>query len=85
MSSITVRNLDESVKTGLKIRAARHGWSMEQEVRYILQNTLAAETGGAGSMSFAQRVNQRFKGLGLDELPLPVRQIARDVPHFDSP
>jgi antitoxin FitA len=83
MSSITVRNLDESVKTGLKIRAARHGWSMEQEVRQILQNTLAADTGGVVSVSFAERVNQRFKGLELDELPLPVRQASRDLPNFD--
>jgi plasmid stability protein len=85
MSSITVRNLDERVKAGLKIRAARHGWSMEQEVRQILQNSLAAEAGDADGLSFAQKVNQRFKGLGLDELPLPVRQAVRDVPSFDRP
>ncbi|MBA4263396.1 MAG: pantothenate metabolism flavoprotein, partial [Comamonadaceae bacterium] len=41
MSSLTVRNLDESIKAGLRLRAARHGWSMEQEVRHILQQTLA--------------------------------------------
>lgn len=83
MSSITVRNLDARVKAGLKIRPARHGWSMEQEVRQILQNTLAADAGGADSLSFDQRVNQRFKGLGSDELPLPVRQAYRDVPSLD--
>lgn len=31
MGSITVRNLDEHVKSGLRLRAARSGHSMEQE------------------------------------------------------
>ena len=43
MSSLTVRNLDEAVKNSLRQRAARHGWSMEQEVRQILQQTVAPE------------------------------------------
>ena len=43
MSSLTVRNLDESVKNRLRVRAARHGRSMEEEVRQILQNIVAPE------------------------------------------
>lgn len=42
MSSITIRNLDDKLKASLRLRAARHGLSMEQEVRNILQSTLAA-------------------------------------------
>ena len=41
MSSITIRNLDENLKASLRMRAARHGVSMEQEMRNILQSTLA--------------------------------------------
>lgn len=86
MSSITVRNLDESIKAGLRLRAARHGWSMEQEVRNILQNTLAADTGGiANGLEFALRINQRFKGLRADDIALPDRQPVRAVPDFGSP
>ena len=33
MISITVQNLDKAVKNSLRLRAARHGWSSEQEVR----------------------------------------------------
>ena len=33
MASITVRNLDDSLKRRLRIRAAENGRSMEQEVR----------------------------------------------------
>lgn len=82
MSSITVRNLDDKLKASLRLRAARHGVSMEQEVRNILQSTLEAESEAASGVSFAQRVNQRFKGLAADELTLPARQTARVAPDF---
>ena len=81
MSSITIRNLDESIKSSLRVRAARHGWSMEQEVRQILQQILAPEF--AGKISFAERVNRRFAGLEADSLPIAPRQIARTPPEFD--
>ena len=75
MSSITVRNLDESVKTGLRLRAARHGCSVEQEVRQILRQAVAPEQSDA--ISFAERVNRRFVGLEADDLPIPPRRPAR--------
>ena len=40
MSSITIRNLDPAIKERLRIRAARHGHSMEAEASSILQSTL---------------------------------------------
>ncbi|MBK5205971.1 MAG: pantothenate metabolism flavoprotein [Polaromonas sp.] len=83
MSSLTVRNLDESVKNSLRVRAARHGWSMEEEVRQILQKIVAPEQ--AGQVSFAERVNSRFAGLQVDSLPIPARQIARTPPVIDTP
>ena len=83
MSSITVRNLDESVKNSLRVRAARHGWSMEQEVRQILQQTVAPEQ--AGQLSFAERVNRRFAGLKVESLPIPLRQTARTPPELGIP
>ena len=36
MASITIRNLDDDVKTRLRKRAAGHGRSMEEEARLIL-------------------------------------------------
>jgi plasmid stability protein len=83
MTSITVRNLDESVKKGLRIRAARHGWSMEQEVRQILQQIVASEQ--ATQISFAERVNHRFAGLKADELAIAPRKISRTLPEFVKP
>ena len=83
MGSITVRNLDEAVKNSLRLRAARHGWSMEQEVRLILQQTVAPDQ--VQAISFAERINSRFAGLDAESLPIAARQIARTLPEFDKP
>jgi plasmid stability protein len=83
MSSITIRNLDDKLKASLRLRAARHGLSMEQEVRNILQNTLAADASPANGLEFALRISQRFKGLGAEDLPVPERLTVRPVPSFD--
>lgn len=80
MGSITVRNLDDSIKTGLRLRAARHGCSMEQEVRSILQQALTSDT--QPPQSFAELVNRRFKNLGAEDLPVPARQTGRSLPSF---
>jgi antitoxin FitA len=40
MASITIRKLDERLKSQLKDRAAEHGCSMEEEARRILRDTL---------------------------------------------
>lgn len=45
--AISVRDLDEDVASRLKLRAARHGRSMEAEVRAILTDAVA----GGGEMS----------------------------------
>ena len=83
MSSITIRNLDDKLKASLRLRAARHGLSMEQEVRNILQSTLASETSPASGLEFALRINQRFKGLAGVDLPMLERLPARPVPNVD--
>src|ERR1700735_2382826 len=41
MASLTVRQLDEKLKKLLRLRAARHGRSMEDEVRVILRDAAA--------------------------------------------
>jgi phosphopantothenoylcysteine decarboxylase/phosphopantothenate--cysteine ligase len=40
MASITIRKLDEAIKTYLRLRSARNGRSVEEEVRVILRQTL---------------------------------------------
>lgn len=43
MASITIRHLDDALKVRLRVRAAEHGHSMEQEARLILRDALDSE------------------------------------------
>ena len=43
MASLSVRNLDDTLLSQLKRRAARHGRSAEAEMRDILRQTLSGE------------------------------------------
>ncbi|WP_031359511.1 FitA-like ribbon-helix-helix domain-containing protein [Caballeronia sordidicola] len=70
MATLTIRNLDEQVKALLRVEAARHGRSMEEEVRVILQNALA---GTANVTGFGSRVHQRFASLADKGLTIPDR------------
>ncbi len=40
MAQLLVRNLDDDVKAKLRVRAAEHGRSMEEEVRAILRQAV---------------------------------------------
>src|SRR5215510_10401121 len=46
MASITIRQLDDKSKRRLRLRAARHGRSMEDEARTILREAAALEDDG---------------------------------------
>ena len=45
MTTLTVRGIDEAVKDGLRVRAARNGVSMEAEVREILAAAVRSNHG----------------------------------------
>jgi plasmid stability protein len=70
MAALTIRDLDDELKARLRLRAARHGRSMEAEVRAILQETLARSEPLAG---LGTRIHQRFADIGGAELELPDR------------
>lgn len=82
MSSITIRRLDPDLKERLRIRAARHGHSMEAEVRQILQTTLAKPEPPAGPDLY-ERIHARFAAIGGVDLELPPRDVGRPPPTFD--
>ena len=44
MATLTVRGIPDAEKEALRIRAARHGHSMEAEVRRIIREALRANT-----------------------------------------
>ncbi len=64
MAQLVVRNLEEDVKIRLKRRAARHGRSMEDEVRDILRDAVKNENRKAEGLG--TRLARRFAGRGLD-------------------
>jgi plasmid stability protein len=79
MASITIRNLDDSVKAQLRIAAATHGRSMEEEARQILRRTLMTQS-NPGQMG--SRISRRFAELGGIDLPIPERSKPRPAPGF---
>jgi plasmid stability protein len=77
MATLTIRNLDEDLKARLRVEAAAHGHSMEEEVRLILRRTLTLRKSETG---LGSRIRRRFEVLGGVELELPSRgEIPRTV------
>ncbi len=82
MANLTIRNLDPGVKERLRVRAARHGHSMEAEARQILQAALR-ETDRLPQRNLYERIRARFDPLGGVDLEVPPREPTRDPPRFD--
>lgn len=78
MASITIRKLDEQTKTRLRVRAAHHKRSMEDEARNILRATLVEDV--AAPRNLADSIRRRFEALGGVELRLPAREAMRVPP-----
>jgi plasmid stability protein len=74
MATLIIRNFDEQLKALLRVQAARHGCSMEQEARNILR--AAVQVRPTGSV-FARNITRHFADLVVDELPIPARRPAR--------
>ena len=80
MASITIRNLDDEVKTRLRVRAAGNGRSMEEEARLILGNAVGGEL---ETRDVASIIRSYFGPTNGVELDLPPRGAAREPPTFD--
>ncbi|WP_069862062.1 FitA-like ribbon-helix-helix domain-containing protein [Pseudomonas citronellolis] len=71
MASITIRNLDDDLVARLRVRAARNGRSMEEELGEILARALSKseKRGGLGC-----RIHARFASVGGADIEPPVRR-----------
>jgi plasmid stability protein len=78
VGSITIRNLDDSLKSRLRAQAAVYGRSMEDEARDILRSALSREPTRKGNL--AASIRARFAPLGGVELPLVAREPMRAPP-----
>jgi plasmid stability protein len=82
MATMTIRNLDEALKARLRLRAAQHGKSMEEEARDILRAALSTEANAAGDLG--QAIHTRFAALGGVDLPTTPREPIREPTGFGS-
>lgn len=82
MASLTIRNLEETLKLRLRVRAAHHGRSMEEEARQILRAVLRQEP--QPSQHLGEAIRQRFAPRGGVEVPAVDRELLRDPPRFEE-
>ena len=80
MASITIRNLDDDIKRRLRVRAAEHGRSMEEEARDILRQVVGQPS---APPNLGQAIHARFAAAGGVDLPPTKRSAARPVPDFE--
>lgn len=81
MASLTIRNLDDDLKRRLRLRAAQHGHSMEEEARRILRNAVRPTEPVPGNIADAiAAITDPFGGVELD---IPPREPYRPVPSLD--
>jgi len=82
MATLTIRDLDETLKRSLRIRAASRNRSMEEEARQILRAALMESP--PPTIDLAARIRARFAGLGDVELPIAEREPVRPPPNLSE-
>ncbi len=83
MAALTIRQLDQKTKTRLRVRAAHHGRSMEEEAREILRSALTT-TSSRTNGNLAEAIRRRFASFGGIEISLPQRDAVRKAPGFEE-
>jgi plasmid stability protein len=81
VAALNIRNLDETVKRRLQVRAARHGRSMEAEVRAILAEAVREPADSPGLFT---TLLDRFGALGGVDLDLPGREEPARAAEFSA-
>lgn len=82
MASLTIRNIDDTLKKRLRLSAAQHGRSMEEEVRQILRQVLSRPL--PAEKGLGSRLSRRFAAAGGFDLPDVERSPTRQPPDFSE-
>ena len=82
MTSVTIRGIEEGLKQRLRLRAAQHGRSMEEELRVILKTALNVEA--PERLNLVDSIRRHIKPIGGVELNLQARQPIRRPPKFSN-
>ena len=80
MASIMIRDLDETLAQHLRLRAAEHGRSVEEEARELLREAVGQT---AVPKDLGQVIRGRFASLSEVEVVLPERGPMREPAVFD--
>ena len=83
MATLTIRNLDDSLKSRLRLRAAARNRSMEEEARQILRAALQEPM--VPAQDLGARIRARFAGFGDVQLQVEPREPVRPPPAPDEP
>ena len=81
MAQVIVRNLDDAVKRKLQRRAAKHGNSMEEEIRDILRDAVKDEN--LPRKGLGTEIAERFSGMELEDDIPELRGCEIEPPKFD--
>jgi len=81
MATLTIPDLEDAVEAKLRVRAAKHGRSTEDEARNILE--AAVEELDAEPENLYQAIRRIVEPFGGFELELPPREKMRDPPSID--
>lgn len=82
MGTLTIRNLEDPLKSRLRLRAAARNRSMEEEARQILRTAL--QESSMQTQDLGSRIRARFAGLGAVQLSIEPRQAVREPPAFEE-
>ena len=77
MATMTIRNIDDQLKARLRVQAAKHGRSMEDEARDILRAALSIES--TRQTSLVASIRAQIEPLGGVDLELRAREAIRDI------
>jgi len=78
LASMTIRNIDDGLKARLRVRAAEHNRSMEDEARDILRTALSVTA--VKPQNLAQAIRARLGDSAGVELDIPAREPVRIPP-----
>ena len=86
MATLTIRNIDDQVKAKLRVNAAQHGVSMDEEVRQTLTRAVMQPANDGDSRGLATRIRDRMQRMGIKgfELEIPPREMPREPPDFSG-
>jgi len=82
MARMIIRDIDEKLKAKLRIQAARHGRSMEDEARDILRSALSIEP--SRTKGLVETIRARVERFGGVELEIAQRETMRGPIDFDK-